>query len=171
MREPRVGALFLFRGEALLDGDSGVIICVLCSGSNISEGSTFSLAKIFLVRPPVRGVFETEFVVFRLDTGAFRGLRFVAGAKSSTLSSFILDSMSSSSSSDSTTTFLRAAALLDGRTGDSDIVEFDVVGNFVYGPYCCPANRAQTGDAPVETEYQAIRNKADSEKALVFRIN
>jgi hypothetical protein len=35
--------------------------------------------------------------------------------------------MSSSSSSDSTTTFLRAAALLEGLTGDSDMFEVDLI--------------------------------------------
>lgn len=129
MRDPRVGALFLFRGDALFDGDSGSG-WIVSSGSKISEGSTFSFARLFFGRPPVLGV-AMEFVVFLLEAGAFRGLRLVAGAgvKSSSLSSCILDCISSSSSSDSTTTFFRAAALLEGLTGDSDIfkvVEFDM---------------------------------------------
>jgi hypothetical protein len=120
-RGPRTGALFRFRGEAFFDGDSGSGMAD-CSGSNISEGSIFSFARLFFPRPPVRGVFAIGFVVFRLDWGAFRGLRcFGAGVKSSSLSTSILDCICSSSSSDSTTTFLRAAARLEGLTGDSDI--------------------------------------------------
>jgi hypothetical protein len=49
----------------------------------------------------------------------------VAGAKSSSLSSCNLDCMTSSSSSDSTTTFLRVAALREGLTGDSDILNWE----------------------------------------------
>ena len=127
MRELRVGALFLFRGDALFEGDSGSC-CTLCSGSKFSGGSTFSFARLLLDRPPVLGV-AMEFVVFLLDAGAFRGLRLVAGAgvKSSSLSSCILDCMISSSSSDSRTTFLRAAALLEGLTGDSDIFKLESI--------------------------------------------
>ena len=62
----RTGALFRFRGDAFLDGESGSG-CTVCSGSKISEGSIFSLARIFFDRPPVRGVAAMEFVVFRLD--------------------------------------------------------------------------------------------------------
>jgi hypothetical protein len=71
-----------------------------------------------------------ELVVFRLDAGALRGVRLVAGAgvKSSSLWSCTLDFMSSSSSSDSKTTFLRVAALLDGLTGDSDIFKGEDIG-------------------------------------------
>lgn len=115
-------ALFLFRGDAFLVGDSGSG-CMVCSGSKISEGSMFSLAVLFLARPPVRGVAATEVVVFRLAAGAFRGLFVGAGMKSSPLSSSILACICSSSSSESTTIFLRVAALRDGLTGDSDISE------------------------------------------------
>jgi hypothetical protein len=120
-RAARTGALFRLRGEAFFDGDSGSGIAVW-SGSNISEGSMFSFARLFFARPPVRGVFAIEFVVLRLDWGAFRGLRLGAGVKSSSLSTSILDCICSSSPSDSTTTFLRAAARLEGLTGDSDIL-------------------------------------------------
>lgn len=122
-RPPRTGALFRFRGDALLEGDSGSG-CAVSSGSRISEGSMFSFATVFLARPPVRGVLATAFVVFRLDAGAFRGLRLGAGVKSSPLSSSILGSIISSSSSESTTAFrLVAAARLEGLTGDSDILK------------------------------------------------
>lgn len=120
-RDPRVGALFLFRGDAFFEGDSGSGWTV-SSGSRISEGSIFSFARLFFNLPPVLEL-AMEFVVFLLDAGAFRGLRLAAGAgvKSSS-SSCILDCMNSSSSSDSTIIFLRAAALLEGLTGDSDIL-------------------------------------------------
>jgi len=123
-RPPRIGALFRFRGEAFLEGDSGSG-CTVSSGSKISEGSMFSFARLFFARPPVRGVART-FVVFRLEAGAFRGLRLGAGVKSSSLSSSTLGVMTSSSSSDSTTFRLVAAVRLDCRTGDpEDIVKRD----------------------------------------------
>lgn len=114
------GALFLFRGEvALLEGDSGSI-CALCSGSKISEGSILSVGMLFFVRPPVRGVRGTVVVVFRLAGADFRGLRFGAGVKSSSLSSSTFVSTCSSSSSESTTTFRRVVARLEGLTGDPE---------------------------------------------------
>jgi len=117
-RPPRTGALFRFRGDAFLEGDSGSG-CAVSSGSKISEGSMFSFARLFFARPPVRGVARV-FVVFRLDAGAFRGLRLGAGVKSSSLSSSILVGVTSSSS-DSTTVFrLEAAARLEGLTGDAE---------------------------------------------------
>lgn len=121
-RTPRTGALLLrFRGDALLEGDSGSGIAV-SSGSKISEGSMFSFARLFFARPPVRGV-AVVVVVFRLEAGAFRGLRLGAGVKSSSLSSSILGPVISSSPSESTTVFLLvAAARLEGLTGDSDIL-------------------------------------------------
>jgi hypothetical protein len=87
-RAARTGALFRFLGEAFLDGDSGSGMAD-CSGSNISDGSIFSFARLFFPRP-VRGVFAMEFVVLRFDWGAFRGLRLGAGVKSSSLSTSIL---------------------------------------------------------------------------------
>ena len=83
------------------------------------------MGRLFFPRPVVRGVGATEVVVFLLPAGAFRGLRLGAGAgvKSSSSSNSILEVInSSSSSSDSTTSFLRVAVLLEGRTGDSDIM-------------------------------------------------
>jgi hypothetical protein len=124
-RDPRAGALFLFRGDALFDGDSGSG-CIVSSGSKISDGSMFSFVMFLFPRPPVLGV-GIALVVFRLDCGAFLGLRLGAGVKSSSSSSNF-DCMSSSSSSDSTTIFLRDAALLDGLTGDSDILRIQILG-------------------------------------------
>lgn len=125
LRVPRTGALFLFRGEAFLVGESGAGVIIVASASNISEGSTFSLPPPLLGRPEVLGVLAMTFVVFRLVAGAFRGDFLGAGVKSSSLSSsLILDcASSSSSSSDSTTNFLRDAALREGLAGVSDIFE------------------------------------------------
>ncbi len=88
--EAFTGALLRFRGEAFLVGDSGPGV-IVCSGSNISEGSMFSFATIFFGRPlPRTGKLSaTVFVVFLLDAGAFLGLFLGAGVKSSSLSSIL----------------------------------------------------------------------------------
>jgi hypothetical protein len=124
-RAPRVGALFLLRGDALFDGDSGSG-WTLCSGSKTSEGSIASPIKPFFPLPDIRGVLAIEFVVFRLGCVCRRGLRCGAGVKSSPLSSSILTALwlSSSSSDDSTTALRRVATRLDGLVGDS-IFEVD----------------------------------------------
>ena len=68
-----MGALFLFRGDALFDGDSGSGWTV-SSGSKISVGSMFSLLTPLLTLPVVLGVVAIEVVVFRLDCVCLRGL-------------------------------------------------------------------------------------------------
>lgn len=70
----RMGALFCFLGDALLEGDacSGA---ALCSGSKSSEGSMFSPTIALRVRPEVRGVLGIEAAVFLLDWVCLLGLR------------------------------------------------------------------------------------------------
>lgn len=125
-RRTRDGALFILRGDPRLVGDSGSMIVLSSAGSRISDGSISPVSRLFFPRPVVRGVAATEVVVFLLPAGALRGLRLGAGAgvKSSSSSRSILEVIiSSSSSSDSMTNFFRAAAALrEGRTGDSDII-------------------------------------------------
>ena len=116
----RAGALLIFLGDFFV-GESGSRIVLCSTGSSISDGSTLSLGtRLLLV--VVLVVVATEFVVFLRPAGAFRGLFFGAGVKSSSSSISILVLWSSSSSSESTTTFLRLAPRRDGLTGDSDMV-------------------------------------------------
>lgn len=131
MRGLRIaGALFFLRGEALFDGDSGRIeSCVaVWSGSKLSGGSKSSTLTFFLVRPVpvVLGVGAKEFAVFRRPAVFLVGLaRLGAGVNSSSLSSCWTEFSTSSSSEESTTTLRRddAAALRDGRAGDSMVAK------------------------------------------------
>lgn len=116
--DPLIGILFLLCGDSILVEASGPCSS-LSPVSKICEGSTFSFATLFL-RPPAR-VVASKFVVFLLDCVDFRGLRFGATAKSSSLSSFTFDCTCSSSSSDSTT-FLLEAVRLEDLVGNVDIL-------------------------------------------------
>lgn len=127
-RRTSAGALFIFLGDFFV-GESGSII-VLCSAgcsvsSSNSDDSMLVLGNRLLPRVVGRGVGTTELVVRLLPAGAFRGLFLGAGVKSSSSSTSIFVVVKSPSSSESTITFLRLAALLEGRTGDSDIVRIN----------------------------------------------
>jgi hypothetical protein len=112
-------ALFFRVDEGFLEGEGGPK-AIVSSGSNISGGSMLSPVFAPRLRRVLRGVGGTEFVVLRLDCRL--GLRWGAGVKSSSLSSrgrTDVSPRSSSSDASSTTTLRRAAALRDGRSGDS----------------------------------------------------
>jgi hypothetical protein len=134
VRDARVGAaLFLFRGDALLDGDCGSGAGV-CSGSKISDGSMLSAMTALRVLPEVLGVFGIEAATFRLDCICLLGLLWGAGVNSSSLSSFTFWVLSmTSSSSEESTIFRRAAALLDGLVGDSMVLVLMWWGLFTFG--------------------------------------
>ena len=108
--------LFRLRGEAFLDGDSGIGV-VVWSGSKICEGSILSPVRVRRVRAAVLGVAGTPVVVLR---DARLGLFCGAGVKSSSVSSsLVIPDVSALSSSElSTTTFFLVAALLEGRVGE-----------------------------------------------------
>lgn len=102
-----------FLGEAFFTGDNGSVFSAFSVASNISEGSIVSVARDLRVRPPVRGVAGSS-AVFRLVP---RVVLAGAGVNSSSLS--LLVSGVWSSSSDSSMIFFLAAALLDGRVGET----------------------------------------------------
>jgi hypothetical protein len=109
----------LFRGDAFLTGEPGASGAMFSDASKISDGSMDSVARLRRVRPAVRGVGGSS-TVFRLVP---RVVRAGAGVKSSALSLLSCGGVLSSSS-DSSIIFFRAAALLEGLTGDAaDILQ------------------------------------------------
>ena len=107
------------RGDALLDGDEGTSGVAVSSGSNICEGSMFSLCLVLRVLVLALDEAVTSAIVLRRLSAGFRGLLFGAGvnSSSSSSSSTVCFGVIASSSDSSTITFL-LAALRDGRVGD-----------------------------------------------------